>query len=502
VLTTIDSERVYEAPADEAYFADLRAREFGRLDRTGCAYLDYTGSGLYADSQVQMHATRLLGTIYGNPHSQHAASQASTTLLEQARHAVLQWLNADPTQYDVCFTANASGAIRLVGESYPFGRGMTIALSADNHSSVNGLRQFARRAGAVVRYVPLDDQLRLRDGPRVAGRRGRRGLFALPAQSNFSGVQHSLDLVRHAQDQGFDVLLDAASFVPTNALSLREIAPQFVALSFYKVFGYPTGAGALIARRDAMQRLRRPWFAGGTVEFVTVGRPTHQLKVGSEGFEDGTPNFLALGAVCDGLEFVRSIGVDRLHRRVEGLTRRLLDLLAAERHSNGAPVVRVYGPGAAPDRGGTIAFNVLDREGAIIPYEAIEEAASARGVAVRGGCFCNPGAAERAFTLPRSRFYRCLHMNSRPSLHRRRLSRCMGGFAVGALRASLGIASNEHDVARLITVLRSCIRDAGQPPTSSATTTKATVPTAVLHRAIALGQAKGRFESPEDEANA
>ena len=88
----------------------------------------------------------------------------------------------------------------------------------------------------------------------VAGAR----LFAFPAQSNFSGVQHSLDLIDEAQRHGFDVLLDAAAFVPSNPLSLRAHAPEFVVLSFYKLFGYPTGVGALVVRNDALRRLAAP----------------------------------------------------------------------------------------------------------------------------------------------------------------------------------------------------------------------------------------------------
>ena len=92
----------------------------------------------------------------------------------------------------------------------------------------------------------------------------------MPAQSNFSGVKHPLDLVDEAQAAGWDVLLDAAAFVPTNPLDLQAVKPDFVVLSFYKMFGYPTGVGCLLVRDRALARLHRPWFAGGTVNFATV----------------------------------------------------------------------------------------------------------------------------------------------------------------------------------------------------------------------------------------
>ncbi|CAN5724754.1 hypothetical protein BH23CHL5_BH23CHL5_28620 [soil metagenome] len=96
------------------------------------------------------------------------------------------------------------------------------------------------------------------------------GLLAFPAQSNFSGVQHDLDLIDRAQRTGWHVLLDAAAFVSTNALDLRSTKPDFVSISFYKMFGYPTGVGALIVKKPALRLLERPWFAGGTISLISV----------------------------------------------------------------------------------------------------------------------------------------------------------------------------------------------------------------------------------------
>ena len=99
---------------------------------------------------------------------------------------------------------------------------------------------------------------------------GGANLFAYPAQSNFSGVQHPLDWIEIAHARGWDVLLDAASFTPTNRLDLGRWQPDFVVQSFYKMFGYPTGVGCLLARRAALAKLRRPWFAGGTITVASV----------------------------------------------------------------------------------------------------------------------------------------------------------------------------------------------------------------------------------------
>ena len=347
----------------EAFFAELRQREFARLDANRVAYLDHAGSGLYAESQVNAHRSLLARSVFGNPHSEHAASRASTAAIDAARRQVLRFLDAGD-DYVVCFTANASAAIKLVAESYPFGEGTVCVLAADNHNSVNGIREFAGRAGAAVEYLPLRDDLRLDHPEARLAQIGGGGLFAFPAQSNFSGVHHPLSLVAAAQSMGYHVLLDAAAFVPVHALSLRACPADFVALSFYKVFGYPSGLGALVAKRDALQALARPWFAGGTVEYASVQLRRHRLRSLQDGFEDGTASFLDIAALDPGFAFRNSVGTTRLAGHVMTLTRELLEGLAALRHRDGGPLVRVYGPGLRDSgRGGTIAFNVLDRDG-------------------------------------------------------------------------------------------------------------------------------------------
>jgi selenocysteine lyase/cysteine desulfurase len=423
--------------------SELRAREFSRLDAHGHVYLDYTGSALYAESQLRAHFELLRDGIFGNPHSEHHASRASTDAIDAARAMVLRFFDVDDHTHDVVFTANTSAAIKLVAESFAFTDDTPLVLSVDNHNSVNGIREYARRAGAPVRYLPLDDELRLRDPePRLAP---ARGLLAFPAQSNFSGVRHPLSLVTYAKARGYDVLLDIAGFAPSHAISLRDCPADFAALSFYKLFGYPTGIGALIARRDALARLRRPWFAGGTVAYASVHADTHRLRPRHEAFEDGTQNFLGIAALPAGFAFLERVGMPRLSAHVRQLTALFLRELAALRN------VRIYGPDTMHDRGGTIAFNLLDDDGAPIPYSVVEAEATRANIAVRGGCFCNPGAAEVALQLDPAKTARCLATLG-ADFTVDRFADCLDS-AVGAVRVSFGLANNEEDVHRAIALL-------------------------------------------------
>ena len=447
-------------PAVEAraYFAALRRREFARLDATGVAYLDYAGAALYPESHVSAHRDLLARGVFGNPHSEHGAARASAALIDAARRRVLRFLDAGD-DYVVCFTANATAAIKLVAEAYPFDDAAPCVLTADNHNSVNGIREYARRAGAEVEYLPLRDDLRLDHQEARLADAGGGGLFAFPAQSNFSGVQHPLSLVKSAQALGYQVLLDAAAFVPAHRLSLRAHPADFVAVSFYKVFGYPSGVGALVARRDALESLARPWFAGGTLDYASVQLQRHQLSGLPSAFEDGTANFLDVAALESGFAFYESAGGARITAHVMALTDEWLAGLASLRHTSGAPLVRVYGPAspaaAVPERGATVAFNVLDGGGRTVPFGIVEQRADAAAVHLRGGCFCNPGAAEAAFRFDAGRVSRCLDSLGR-DFSVQGLQCCLGpGVTVGALRASFGPANESRDLRRALDVIAS-----------------------------------------------
>ena len=464
----------YPDYATTSRFDELRAAEYSYLDAGGHTYLDYTGAGLPADAQLRAHAKRVLGGCFGNPHSENPTSSASTHLVEQARAAVLAYFNASASEYAVIFTPNATGACRLVGEAYPFRRLSRFVLTADNHNSVNGLREFARARGAAVSYVRLSAAgLRVasedvaaalsRGGLRPGGRGSRRrGLFAYPAQSNFSGVQHPLGWVRLAQAAGYDVLLDAAAFVPANRLDLGAVKPEFVTVSFYKMFGYPTGVGCLLARRDALARLRRPWFSGGTIWGVSVQGGWHRLLDDEGAFEDGTLNFLSIPDVITGLAWISDIGIDLIHRRVGYLTGWLLDCLAGLKHADGAPMVRLYGPRDNQARGGTVAFNFLDPRGAVVDERAVARDASAAGISVRTGCFCNPGAGEWAFSLSR----RDVRGPWWGAFLRRDMQtvddylELIGLPSGGAVRVSLGLVSDLGDLDRFLDFAERTYRDA------------------------------------------
>ena len=191
----------------------------------------------------------------------------------------------------------------------------------------------------------------------------------------------------------------------------------------------------------------------------------HAMAPDEAAFEDGTLNFLAIPDVEFGLSWIEDVGIDTISRRVRSLVGWLLDQLDSLRHTNGAPMTRVYGPRDTTARGGTVVFNFLDPSGAVIDERLVAAESAAAGFSLRTGCFCNPGAGEGAFGITPA--------SLRGNLGRRTLTideyleslRLPSG---GAIRVSFGMVSTVADVQRFLAYARTyrdrSVNQAGLPP--------------------------------------
>ena len=218
-------------------------------------------------------------------------------------------------------------------------------------------------------------------------------------------------------------------------------------LSFYKMFGYPTGVGCLLARKSALAKLVRPWFAGGTITIASVQAEKHYLAEGKQDFEEGTLNYLNIPAVGIGLKHLESIGIDTIHDRVTCLTSWLMENLLALRHINGTPVIRVYGPTTMKTRGGTLTVNFYDPKEALMDHRRIDNLAGRAGISLRTGCFCNPGAGEMAHGLTEADMAAAFENSERMTFEQfLSVLEDRNGKSAGAVRISMGLASNFADV--------------------------------------------------------
>ncbi|CAD6891368.1 unnamed protein product [Tilletia controversa] len=424
----------------------VRRKEYKRLDDQKQVYLDYTGASLYPASLLKEHATILKRGVFGNPHSTNPTSQASAFFEEKARSAIFDFFDADAEEWDVIFTPNASGALKLVGESYPFSSERGLLLTWDSHNSVNGLGTFAKDKGATLGFVPLLDDGKVdRSALYEAIDVPNPGLVILTGQSNITGSKIDLDYLTYAKQKGWHVGLDAAALAPSTPLRVDKENVGFLCLSLYKIVGYPTGVGALLLRKSMSSFLQRPWFGGGTVQAVQLPQLEYRHAGGHATFEDGTINFLSLAAVPIGLSFVKPL-LPSIMLRSQCLVGYLMHALPQIKYAgSGAQMIRCGGPRNVEERGGTLPLIFSQRDG-LLPesYIFVLWAAGRYNISIRGGpCMCNPGAC--AVMLSR----RDLLESKGDNIDIEEMIR-RGTDEVGIVRVSVGIASNWTDCFKFV----------------------------------------------------
>lgn len=391
--------------------------------------------------------------VFGNPHSINPTSKRSSDMVSGAREKVLEFFNA--RDYVCVFTQNATNALRIVGESYPFDANSEYILLSDNHNSVNGIREYCKKKGGAVTYVPVQyNDLQISEAilEQLLNEhtKNKKVLFSYPAQSNVTGVKHDLKWVKYAKERGCDVILDAAAFVPTSRLDLSEVQPDFIPVSFYKIFGYPTGLGCLLIHKDSFQKLKKPWFAGGTVTLVSVNTQDHYLTNTHERFEDGTLNYLGIPAVKSGLEYIESVGMEKITERVHAVTRLLATKLQELHHSNGIPQLKIFGPKDFTKRGGNMIMSFYDKNGDTIPTELIEMRASEQNISIRTGCFCNPGVDEINSCVTTDELAGYFTTHEKGNFHD---MVAFIGKMRGSVRVSVGFITNENDINKFCEVI-------------------------------------------------
>lgn len=379
---------------DDSQFVGFVGREVG--GRLGSDhYLDWAASALYTDSQIDAMALDLRTHLYGNPHSASASAERSTAAVEAARGQILDFLGATD-DYEVIFTRSCTDSLRLVADTFPWGPGARFAYLVQNHNSVLGMRDVARSRGAQAYAVEAPPQ----DGA------DELSLFAFPGEENFAGEMFPLEWTTRV-GKNWRVLVDAAKLAATHPINLTAFPADFVTMSFYKLFGSPTGVGALVVKKTTADELTKCYWGGGSVTLAGAGRnEADDLKILKsricERFEDGTVAFLAIAALRFGFQALERVGGPQaIERHTTTLTTYLDGRLRNLTHANGAPLVVVYGP--SPDqtkKGPVVNFNVVDSDASPVSHIQVMHDAAAQGIHLRAGVGCNPGAGYDALGIP------------------------------------------------------------------------------------------------------
>jgi len=251
------------------------------------------------------------------------------------------------------------------------------------------------------------------------------GLFAYPGQSNLTGRRLPLGWAGRLRAAGKGggrlkdtyCLMDAAALAMTSPMggvfADPEAAPDFVCVSFYKIFGFPDLGGLVVRRESGHILALRKYFGGGTVSMVsTVGAAWHTSKglestagggVGAgdehgsalhEGLEDGTLPFHSIIALGEAIDVHAELygSMENISAHTTSLARRMYAGMKGLRYGNGHPLCKIYedkegetGYGDASRQGATVAFNVFRADGGYESYATVERLANERGVYVRSG---------------------------------------------------------------------------------------------------------------------
>nr|XP_048695293.1 molybdenum cofactor sulfurase isoform X2 [Caretta caretta] len=367
----------------------MRESEFRRLG--GMTYLDHAGTALFPHSLLKEFTDDLSKNIYGNPHSQSISSKLTYDTIEHVRYRILQHFNTTAEDYTIIFTSGSTAALKLVAETFPWipeGSGhpsSRFCYLTDSHTSVVGMRGIT--AAMNVLSVPVKPKdILLSEKNRVPAKEQNcmtPHVFCYPAQSNFSGTKYPLSWIQEIKSGKlcpittpgkWFVLLDAASYVSTSPLDLTVHQPDFIPISFYKIFGFPTGLGALLVNNQIAPFLRKSYFGGGTAAAYLAGEEFYSPRPSvAERFEDGTVSFLDIIALKHGFDALERLtgGMENIKHHTFALSRYTYTVLSTLKYANGAPIVRIYSDSdfSSPDvQGPIINFNVLDENGDVIGY--------------------------------------------------------------------------------------------------------------------------------------
>ena len=416
-------------------------------------YLDYTGSGLYRNSQLNDVFNMYQSNLFSNPHSQSPSSVLTTEIIEDTRDLILKFLGTTSSQYSVIFTASATASLHLLAESFPWSANSLYLYTRDNHNSVLGMRRFATHYGARFRMVEAEE-LEGKGNDRESTSSNVNHLFAYPPEENFAGKKYPLEWVKKFKETDFPdkfakgnwyTLLDAAAFLPTNQLNLKKYPADFVVMSFYKMFGYPN-LGALIVRNEVLPCLRKMGFSGGSVVMATCSKDFALLQPrGCSRFEDGTVPFLSIVSLQEGFKKLNELGIRNISKHTWCVTRELYLRLSTLRHSNGRPVVKIYGNHFLNDpliQGPIITLNFMTDKGEYVGYNEVMNNAAEENIHIRVGCFCNPGGCTRANGLNDDQVE--LYYQNKTSCHDS--IDIIDGIPLGAVRISMGAYTTMEDI--------------------------------------------------------
>ena len=353
-------------------------KDFPLLLEEKAAYLDNAATAqrpvcvMEAEKQFYEHSN-------ANPlRGLYELSMAATDAYEDARETVRKFLHA-ASEREIIFTRNTTESLNLVAYSY----GLTFLKPGDeilvsimeHHSNLLPWQMVARKTGAVLKFLECEMDGSLPQERLDAGFSDKTKLVAIAQVSNVMGREKPIrKIIRMAHARGAVVVIDAAQSAPHMAIDVQELDADFLAFSGHKLMG-PMGIGVLYGKEKWLEQMP-PFLTGGEM----ISSVTREGAVFAElphKFEAGTVNAAGAAGLAAAIQYIESIGFEKMHAIETALTRRALEGLRA------IPHVHVLGSDKAEEHCGILTFIIDD----VHPHD-ISAILDADGVDVRAGHHC------------------------------------------------------------------------------------------------------------------
>ena len=314
-------------------------------------------------------------------------SEQATRLYEGGREAVGRFLNAREAA-EIVFVRNATEGVNLIAQTFGrkfIGRGEEILISAmEHHANIVPWQLLCEATGAVLRVVPITDsgELRMDEYERMLGPRTK--LVSMVHMSNALGTVNPIrEIIRQAHAHGVPVLIDAAQSAYHRTLDVQELDCDFLVFSGHKLYG-PTGIGVLYGKREYLDMLPPYQGGGDMIRSVTFEKTTYNDI--PYRFEAGTPHIAGAAGLGAAIEYLLSIGLDRIAAHESGVLSYATERLESLRG------VRIIG--TAPSKASVISFVMDD----VHPHD-IGTILDQDGIAIRTGHHCAQPVMQR-FSVP------------------------------------------------------------------------------------------------------
>ena len=317
----------------------------------------------------------------------HTLSQRATDDYEAARSKVRRFINA-AEDHELIYVRGTTEGINLVAQTFGranVGPGDEVIISAmEHHSNIVPWQALCRENGATLKVIPINDtgELLVDQYERLLSSRTK--LVSIVHQSNALGTINPMPaIIEMAHSRGVPVLVDGAQSVPHMTIDVQEMGCDFFVFSGHKLFG-PTGIGVLYGRAELLEAMPPYQTGGEMIRSVTFEETLYNVL--PHKFEAGTPNIagsIGLGAAID---YIDSLGMDRINAYEKELLDYGSDALS---RIEGLKII-----GTAKEKGGILSFTLGD----IHPHD-IGTILDSQGIAIRTGHHCAQPVMDR-FGIP------------------------------------------------------------------------------------------------------